>query len=177
MRAGRTLLVLGAAGLLSACVQQTGISSGGSGSGGTGQRPGSPIATASEIDRFVRDGSAFIEHYDRGERTHIECGYFARNYNYNAIVFELDYDSYTRDGMAKYSAAWGLRGDRLCFLESFHHSATSPWFRPPALADGCYAVEWSTKENALILISPRDEVLATIITSDGPGKFRRSCNL
>ncbi|MGF1625379.1 MAG: hypothetical protein ACFCVH_10880 [Alphaproteobacteria bacterium] len=172
MRVAGLCLVIGTVGQLSACLPQTG------GGGSSASQPaGSPVATASEIDRYIRNGSAFVEHFDRGERTHIECGYFAGNNNYDAITFELDYDSYSWDGTARFSAGWDIRGSRLCFIDSFYHDATSPWFMPPALTDGCYVAEWSTTDDALILISPTDEILATIITDDGPGNYQRNCDL
>lgn len=179
MRVGRLLLVMGAIGQLTACLPQTGGGSGGSGGGGSGQPAGWPVATAFEIDRYIRNGSAFVEHYDRGERTHIECGHFDGSYNYDATIFELDEydDSYSWDYRAQFSAAWDIVGDRLCFVDSFYHTPTYTPFFPPELTDGCYVVEWSTNDDALILISPTDEILATIITDDGPGNYQRNCDL
>jgi len=180
MSAGRQAAIAGLVGLVCGCLPQTGSGSGGSGTGsGFGQPFGSsPLATAAEIDRFVRDGSAFIEHYDRGERTHIECAYFAANNNFESTVFELDYGSYSWDGKSNFSGAWDTQGDRLCFTGSYYGTA-SPWFRPPATEHdfGCYVVEWSADDDALLLIDAYDDVVATIITSDGPGNFQRSCDL
>ena len=178
MVSGRAAVMAGLAGMLCGCLPQSGAGTGAAGSGGGQSFASSPLASGPEIERFVRDASAFIEHYYRGERTHIECAYFAGNYNFESIVFELDYDSYSWDGKSNFSGAWDTQGDRLCFTGSYY-GTTSPWFRPPETEHdfGCYVAEWSADDDALLLIDAYDEVVATIIADDGPGNFERACDL
>lgn len=168
----------GLVGLLGGCLPQTGGSSGGPGAGGGAAPSGaSSVATAGEIDRYVRGGSAYVEHYSAGVRTNIECGYFGSSGSYESAVFELDdYEEYSWDWTAQYAGRWSVEGSRLCFSGSYFNIVGFQ-FPPPDVGNGCYAAEWSTTGDALLLINGRDGIEATIITGDGRAQYQRACDL
>ena len=173
----RTAALAGLVGLLGGCLPQTGGSSGGPGGGGAAPQGAPSMATAGEIDRYVRGGSAYIEHFYDGVMTNIECGYFDSSGSYESAVFELDdYEEYSWDWTAQYAGSWSVDGSRLCFSGSYFNIVGFE-FPPPDVGNGCYLAEWSTAEDALLLINSRDEVEATLITDDGRAMYQRACDL
>ena len=133
-------------------------------SGGYQPPPGpagaSPVATTSEIIRYVSDGSAFIEYLEGSPYGGYECGYFAPNGSYES--FWADYDEIIYDD---FYGSWSVRGSQLCF-HGYWDSGDVHF--------GCNLAEWSL-DDTLLLINSRDQVVAEIFTYDGPGEYDYGC--
>ncbi|MEZ5669928.1 MAG: hypothetical protein R3F55_21335 [Alphaproteobacteria bacterium] len=155
MRRGIDTVVLGGTLLCAACVPAGGNFQGGG--FGPGPGPANPAtATARELNEFLADGSAYIEHFANGPwGPSYECGYFSGDGYYESIWVN-DYGDYD-----EFDGAWSVRGSQLC-IDGGWYSGDGPL--------GCVTGEWSTGDS-LLLVDGSNQVIAELFAYDGPGEY------
>lgn len=134
----------------------------------------SPIATGSEIQGYLYDGSVEVAWYDDGQALYqVECGFVDAGGRYEADAFETEPDGYySYDWWVAADGAWYVNGSQLCANITYYDEVTGEQWP----TSQCYTAEWST-EDSLLLIDGRDQIAAEIFAWDGREHYQAGCDM